>query len=242
MKRTLCLLLGLIPAGVLAAPSSSWLEVSYGELEREWALTPYDEGEGDETRLAGAYATSATGYVRMDLTRQAFGADVQPMVVGDELASGYFIVPATELDVDEWRGERERNISTLTAGLKSPLNSGVDLIGEIGVAQVQYEAPTVDIVLGVPGEVESVIFGQRESKQTGGVGRLGVVAEDGGVAWGATMEWYNKMPTGHLDETDSARWLHAYLGYRISPNWLISLRYSDTEEFKTKGLSLRWTL
>ena len=53
------LLLGLVPVGVLAAPSTSWLEVSYGELEREWELTPYDEGEGDETRLAGAYATIA---------------------------------------------------------------------------------------------------------------------------------------------------------------------------------------
>lgn len=242
MKRTLCLLLGLIAGSAVAAPSRSWLEVSYGELEPETAASSYDEGEGDEARFAAAYATSNTGYVRIDFTRQAFGADIQPLVVGDELASGYFIVPATDLNVDEWRAERERNVSTLTAGLKSPLNSGVDLIGEIGVAQVQYEVPAVDIVLGAPGEVESVTFGSFENKETGGVGRLGVMAEDGGVAWGATMEWYNKMPTGVPDETDSARWLNAYIGYRITPNWLISLRYSDTEEFKTRGISLRWTL
>lgn len=242
MKRTLCLLLGLVAGSAVAAPSRSWLEVSYGELEPDTAASAYDEGEGDEVRFAAAYATSNTGYVRLDLMRQAFGADVQPLAVGDELTSGYFIVPATDLNVDEWRADQERNVSTLTAGLKSPLNSGVDLIGEIGVAQVQYEMPTVDVVLGVPGEVESVTFGLRETKETGGVGRLGLMAEDGGVAWGATMEWYNKMPTGVPDETDSVRWLNAYVGYRITPNWLISLRYADTREFETKGISLRWSL
>lgn len=242
MKRTLCLLLGLVAGSAWAAPSRSWVEVSYGELERETAFTPYDEGEGNETRLAAAYATSNTGYVRLDITRQAFDAAIEPYVVGDEASPGYFVDADTVLNTGDWRQDTERDISTLTAGLKSPLNSGVDLIGEIGVAQVRYEVPAINILLGLSGQVDAITLASMESKQTGGVGRLGIVAEDGGIAWGATMEWYNKMPTGLLDETDSARWLNAYIGYRITPNWLVSLRYSDTEQFKTKGLSIRWSL
>jgi len=244
MKRTLCLLLAAFAANASAAPSTSWVEFSYGELDREWAQTPYDKGEGTEINLAAAYASSSTGYWRLDARRLSHEADVEPMQVGDQAVPGFFITPDTEIDPAAWTRAFERNIQTLTAGLRSPMNSGVDLIGEIGVVRVSVESDTLAVSTGPAssGEVERIAVYTSEHKQSGAVGRLGIIAEDGSIGWGATMEWFNKMPTGFLNETDSVRWWNAYIGYNFSPSLSLRLRYADTDDFTSKGVSLRWTL
>ncbi|MBW3567497.1 MAG: hypothetical protein KY410_05980 [Proteobacteria bacterium] len=244
MKGLFGLLLATFTAGAIAAPATSWVEFSYGELDREWPSAPYDEGEGTDVSLSAAYASSSTAYWRLDARRQSHDFDLPPLAVGDEPSPGLFVTADTVIAPDASRREFGRDIQTLTAGIRSPLNSGVDLIGEIGIARTQVEFDAVLLDTGTPESTELVSISTltSEHEQTGAVGRLGIIVEDGSVAWGGTMEWFNKMPTGSFEESESVRWWNAYVGYRITPNWTLSLRYADSEELTSKGVSLRWTL
>lgn len=243
MKGLFGLLLATFTASASAAPATSWVEISYGDLDREWASAPYNEGEGSDATLSAAYASSSTVYWRLDARQQSHDFDLPPLEIGDEPSPGLFVTADTVIAPDASRREFGRDIHTFTAGIRSPLNSGVDLIGEIGVARIQLERDVILLDAGTPAgtELASISRAIGEHEQTGGVGRLGIIAEDGSVSWGGTLEWFNKMPTG-VGEGESVRWWNAYIGYRITPNWTLALRYADSEEFTSKGLSLRWTL
>lgn len=245
MKRLLCTLLAALSGPALSAQATSWIDLHYAELESEAALFPPDSEEGRAFGLAFAYATSATGYFRIDFRRQRLEGDVPELVVGDEPLPGAFITTATVFDVPEWTGANERNIQTITAGLVSPFNQGIDLIGEIGIAKLEAETSGMVATLGSdPAVIESVTRQTVVASETGAIVRLGLQAQDGGVRWGATGEWFSKLPPfpgGATGEADSGTWWNAYIGYNFTPSMALNLRYEDTEDFTSRGLALRWS-
>ena len=242
MKRILGLLLAMMAGSALGSPARSWVEIQYGELEREQAIPRAIDEEGTYSAFSAAYASSSTTYWRLDVRRLEHESTLEPYVIGDEPVPGLAVTADTVFEPDAWQHVAERNIETLSVGVRSPMNSGVDLIGELGVARLRDTNPFV-AVTSAPGGSEVLAYGHQsfETEETGGVGRLGLIAEDGAVGWGGTMEWYSKVPTGVPGETDSMRWWNAYIGWRITPNWTLSANYADYDAFTSKGISLRWT-
>lgn len=228
MKKGFVLLLVVASSAAFANPGTRWLDVSAGTASIDYPSSD----TGRSLQLAGAFPVADSLFLRADLARER--VDFQP-----RRASG-LLDPNVSVTEPEFEGNMDRDLATLTFGYFTPLASWATFSAEGGAARFKRAGTTVHMT-----DDGAVINVSNESFSSSTfLFRAGLDGEINQFTWGVGAEWFNEEPTVFFGsdciECGSATWWNLRLGYRLSEEWNVGLRYRDSNDFNSVGASLRW--
>lgn len=197
------------------------IEYYQGDLDIETALASNTESESGKGRgLSITFPTTETAYLRADYLQEEYTA-----MVGPGTMEGFGTVVSGSID-------RSREVRSLVIGMVDMANAEMRIFADIGAAKIRRSRNDT----GSNGT--GVFVSELETETTSPMVRLGLTGEDGRFAWYLTGEYLHDALQADFTE-DSEIWKHLYVGYQLTENVELGVRYSDTVEFKTLGGSAR---
>ncbi|HEX7047425.1 MAG TPA: hypothetical protein VF275_07625 [Gammaproteobacteria bacterium] len=238
LKRMIPLLLGCLGAPAFAGPGGSWLEFDYGRAALEtdqFGTAPVNDELSQ--RLTGQMGGGQGMFMRFDFRR-------------DSLSQNYFENPftlpdGTEIDVAPISAEKQGQLMSLSIGRTVMVDEGLRLTGELGYGRVEYDFDFPVLTVDA-GALQSVAVESVLAEEDTPFLRLALASDIGVFEWAIEGEYMDKVPQPLLlpgtAEVDSELWWNARVGYSITPEWNIGVRYADSEIFSATTLSVRMTL